>query len=198
MGYVPSGFTVVFLTPAGEVFFVAVEAEFPVDFTGVGPVVFLSALTALDAEAGVEVVFFLTAVGSGFFVPAVAGFELSLTVVLAAVTGVFLTEDVAGVGLDAEALDTGFLVADDVAGVEVLAGVVVDVEPPAELSFLGAFLTGVVVASVVVEVEAAGFLTGVALVVEEVVFAGEAVVGFFAVDSAVFAMFPTLARRIFQ
>ena len=145
---------------------VVVEAELVVGFTGV----FLIALAGFDAEAVVALVSFLTAVGNGFFAPAVAGFEASLTG-FAAVTGVFLTGVVVVVGF--EAAETGFLVAD------VAAGVAVDVDAPAALSFLGAFFTGGVAVLVVVVAGAAGFLTGAALVADDVAFAGVAVVGFF-------------------
>jgi hypothetical protein len=107
VGNSPSGFTVlagVFLTGAA---FVAEE----VALTGVGPVLFLSALTALEVEAvAVDAGVFLIAVGRGFFVAAGvdAGFEALLTAVFAGATGVFLAGVAAAAGLLVEAVGNVF------------------------------------------------------------------------------------------
>jgi hypothetical protein len=163
-GYIPSGFTVftgVFLTG--------------VDFTGVGPVVFLSALT--EGFVGVLAAgVFLMAVGRGFFVAAgveVADFEVSPTVFLAGATAGFLTDVVVAAGLLADATGNDFCVP---SGVLALAGAALDAagvdgEAPAALSFLGTRLTGAAAVSVLLVAEAIGFFTGVGLAFEAVVVA---------------------------
>jgi hypothetical protein len=79
--------------------------------TGVGPVLFLSALTVLEVEAvAVDAGVFLIAVERGFFVAAGvdAGFEALLTAVFAGATGVFLAGVAAAAGLLVEAVGNVF------------------------------------------------------------------------------------------
>lgn len=138
-------------------------------------VVFLTVLTGF-AAGGLEV-FFVTAVGKGFLEAMGVGLEDGLIVFFAGV--------VADATLGADVLEAASLVAvDDVPG-GAFAGVVVDLvavdESPA-FSFLGTLLTGVTAASGVSEAVAAGFFTGVALVVKDLALVGVTVVGFFAVD----------------
>lgn len=144
-------------------------------FTGAVPALFFSVLA--DFVAGVLVTSFLTAPGNGFFVPrGVLGFDAALMVFFAGVV-------VEGVEVDGTVF---FVAVDDAVGVAFVGAVAVfpgvDVAVPAEPSFFGTFFTGVAVEVVVFVAVAAGFLTGVALVAADVVFAGVAVVGFFAVD----------------
>lgn len=166
------------------------------DFTGVAPVVVLAVVLGFDT--GVVVVSFLTAAG---FAVVVVGFEALLIGVFVVVTGVFLT----GVGavpadLLADPIGSVFCVPIGVrsfftgvafagvvvfaaAGVEVDALAGVEVRGVVEFSFFGTLFTGAGVASVVAVVDAAGFLTGVALVVDVAALVGVAVV-FFAVVPA--------------
>jgi hypothetical protein len=174
MGYVPSGFTVfagVFLIGVGF-------ADEGVGLTGVGPMVFLSALT--EGFAGVLATgVFLMAVGRGFFVAAgveVAGFEASLTAFFAGATAGFLTGVVVAVGLLAETVGNFFCVP---SGVLALTGVAfagacavgaagVGVDAPAAFSFLGTRLTGAVAVSILLAAAATGFLTGAGVALEAV------------------------------
>lgn len=222
-GVVPSGFTLegVFLTFedfagvvfAGVVFigvvFAVVEDTAPVAlFIGVAPAVLFTGpavdvlLTVLAGWITESLVagFFLT--GNGFVVPRGvrwrAGFEASLTAALFGVTGVFFAGVVVDVGLAA-----GVEVADFFPGVEVgadvaFAGVAVafaavEVDAPAPLSFFGTLFAGGAAELVVFVAVAAGFLTGVDLVVDAAVLVGVLLAGFFAVDSATLEIFPTLA-----
>jgi hypothetical protein len=188
-GDLPSGFTV-FLT---GVDFVGVL------FTGVGPVVFLSADMAF--EAAVVVVSFLTAVG---LVVTADGFDALLIGVFVAVTGVFLAGVDTPAGLLVEATGSVFWVPRGVlgltgvafAGTEVLGCAGVAADAPVPLSFLGTRLTGAAALSVVSVADVTGFLTGVVFVTVD----GTALVGvavaFFAVCPvpwATFDMLPTLA-----
>ena len=206
VGAVPSGFTMegVFLTGvafvgvvfAGVALVVVEEAALVAFFNGVDPAAFVVVLTGFDAGAlAVPVAGFLRT-GSGFVVPrgvrVRAGFDASLTV--------FFADAEVTAGLLAEAVVTGFLT-----GVDVAAGVAfvavdvvfagVEADAPAELSFFGTLFTGVVAELAVLVPVAVGFFTGVALVAGDAVFAEVVLVGFFAVDAATLATFPTLAEK---
>ena len=193
-GYIPSGFTVftgVFLTGVGF------EVE-GVDLTGVGPVVFLSALT--EGFVGVLAAsVFLTAVGRGFFVAAdveVAGFDASPATFFAGATAGFLTGVVVAAGLLADATGNFFCVPSGVLALTgaALGALEVAVEAPAALSFLGTRLTGAAAVSVLLVAEVTGFFTGVGVAFETldvVVFTGV----FVACPAfpATLEIFPTLA-----
>lgn len=154
---------------------------------GFGRVVFNSEVVGLETDE--VVVSFLIAVG----------FDTLLTGVFDAVTGAFLTgvDVVSGLLLATGSVfcvPSGVLALTGVA----FAGAGVDEDAPAALSFLGTFLTGAVVVSVAVALDASGFLTGVAFVAVDVTaFVGVAV-DFFAVCPAPCATFdrlPTLATK---
>lgn len=96
VGYSPSGFTVL----AGVFLMGVAFVTDGVVLTGVEPMVFLSALTALEEEAvAVDAGVFLTAVG--FFVAAGvdADFDALLTAVFTGATGVFVAGVEVGAGL---------------------------------------------------------------------------------------------------
>jgi hypothetical protein len=187
----------IFLT--GVALVVVEEAALVAFFNGVDPAAFVAVLTGFDAGALVVPVAGFLRTGSGFVVPrgvrVRAGFEASLTV--------FFEGVVVAAGLLAEAVVTGFFT-----GVDVAAGVAfvaidvvfagVEADAPAELSFFGTLFTGVAAELAVLVAFAAGFFTGVALAADVAVFAGAALVGFFAVDSATLATFPTLAENAHQ
>ena len=206
VGAVPSGFTLeaVFLTGvpfvgvdfAGVALVVVEEVALVVFFKGVDPAAFVAVLTGFEAGALLVPVAGFLRTGSDLVVPrgvrVRAGFDASLTVFLA---GVVVTAC-----LLAEAADTGFFTGVDVAAgvvfvtVEVVfAGVAADA--PVELSFFGTLFTGVAAELAVLVVAVAGFFTGVNVIADDAVFAGVVLAGFFAVDSAILEMFPTLAEK---
>jgi len=206
VGVVPSGFTLagVFLTGIaftgvafeGVAFAVVDDAALVVLFTGLAVVVLLTALSGLDVEILVAG-FLLT--GSGFVVPrgvrVRAGFEASLMGVLLAVTGVFFAGVVVDATLLVAAVAVGLFTGVDVEADATFAVSGAEADAFAALSFLGTLLTGVAPAPTPSVGAATGFLTGVALVADVVVFAVLVVTGFFAVDPAILETFPMLAER---
>ena len=203
---VPSGFTLasVFLTGAaftgvafvGVAFAVVDDAALLVLFTGPAVVVLLTTLSGLDV--GVLVTGFLLT-GNAFVVPSGvrvrAGFEASLMGVLLAVTGVFFAGVVVDATLLVAAVAVGFFTGVDVEAGATFAVPGVEADALAALSFLGTLLTGVAPAPTPSVGAATGFLTGLALVADVVVFAVLVVTGFFAVDPATLETFPMLAEQ---
>lgn len=140
----PSGFTV---------FWAGAEDEVGVLFAGT-ELVFVFFMVVAGFPAGVLGVPFFTAVGKGFLV------AVAVAVGLGAALIVFFIGAVAGAAVGVDVAGTVFLFAvDDVAGVA-FAGV-----DPA-FNFLGTLLTGVAAVPEVSDEAAAGFFTGVALVID--------------------------------
>jgi len=177
----------------GVAFAVVDDAALVVLFTGPALVVLLIALSGLDVALLVTG-FFLT--GSGFVVPrgvrVRAGFEASLMDVLVAVTGVFFAVVVVDTGLLAVAVAAGFLTGVDVEADATFAVPGAEADTPVPLSFLGTLFADVAAAPTPSVDAATGFLTGVALAADVVVFATLAVTGFFAVEPAILETFPML------